>query len=38
MVWRFAAGLIVGFFAGYASHLALDSTTSAGLPLLTNGF
>jgi membrane-bound metal-dependent hydrolase YbcI (DUF457 family) len=34
LVWRFIAGLIMGFIAGYGSHLALDSATSRGLPLL----
>ena len=38
LLWRLAAGLIVGFFAGYASHLALDAGTAAGLPLITKEF
>lgn len=32
--WSFLAGLIAGFFAGYASHLALDALTPRSLPLL----
>lgn len=32
--WRFLAGLILGFLAGYGSHLVLDSQTPHGLPLL----
>lgn len=31
--WRRSAGLAVG--AGYASHLAIDATTAAGVPLLS---
>lgn len=33
--WHFLAGLVVGFGAGYISHLVLDSMTPSGLPLLT---
>jgi membrane-bound metal-dependent hydrolase YbcI (DUF457 family) len=29
-----AAGAVVGFLAGYASHLVLDATTPAGLPVV----
>lgn len=32
--WHFLAGLIAGIRAGYVSHLALDATTSAALPLI----
>ncbi len=32
--WRFLAGLLAGFVAGYASHLMLDAVTPKGLPLL----
>ena len=32
--WHFASGMIVGFLAGYASHLALDAATPRGLPLV----
>jgi membrane-bound metal-dependent hydrolase YbcI (DUF457 family) len=32
--WRFLAGLVEGFLAGYASHLVLDASTPQGLPLL----
>lgn len=32
--WRALAALIIGFLAGYASHLALDAGTRRGLPLL----
>jgi membrane-bound metal-dependent hydrolase YbcI (DUF457 family) len=38
ILFRALAGLIVGLIAGYASHLALDSTTSRSLPLFTNHF
>jgi hypothetical protein len=38
LLWRGVAGLLVGFLAGYLSHLALDAGTSASLPLLVNGF
>ena len=38
LFWRALAGLIVGFIAGYASHLVLDAATKRSLPLLTNGF
>ena len=34
LMWSIAAGLIVGFAAGYASHLALDAATSRSLPLI----
>jgi membrane-bound metal-dependent hydrolase YbcI (DUF457 family) len=34
LMWSIAAGLIVGFASGYASHLALDAATSRSLPLL----
>jgi membrane-bound metal-dependent hydrolase YbcI (DUF457 family) len=37
-LWRVLAGLIIGFLAGYASHLALDAGTAKSLPLLFNGF
>jgi len=32
--WSFLAGLIAGFFAGYASHLVLDAATTRSLPLI----
>ena len=34
VAWSFLAGFIAGCFAGYASHLALDSMTTRSLPLL----
>lgn len=34
VLWHFVAGLIIGFLAGYASHLVLDADTPRGLPLL----
>jgi hypothetical protein len=34
LLWRLLAGALVGFVAGYASHLALDAGTARGLPLL----
>ena len=37
-LWRALAGLIIGFLAGYTSHLALDAGTATSLPLLFNGF
>lgn len=36
--WTILAGLIVGFLAGYVSHLALDARTAKSLPLLFNRF
>lgn len=33
-----AIGAIVGFLAGYASHLVLDAGTPRSLPLLARGF
>lgn len=33
-VWRFIAGALVGFVAGYASHLLLDAGTASGLPIV----
>jgi len=33
-LWRFLAGFLVGLYAGYVSHLALDATTPGFLPLL----
>ena len=35
---EFLLGLVIGAPAGYASHLLLDATTPAGLPLLTRGY
>jgi len=32
--WWLASGALVGFVAGYASHLVLDAMTPAGLPIL----
>jgi hypothetical protein len=32
--YRFLAGVLAGFKAGYASHLALDSITPCSLPLI----
>ena len=37
-LWRALAGLIVGFLAGYASHLILDAATPKSLPIIANGF
>lgn len=34
VLWLFLAGAILGFAAGYASHLVLDAGTPRGLPLL----
>ena len=34
LLWRFAAGMLIGFIAGYGSHLLLDAGTKRGLPLL----
>lgn len=34
LLWRFAAGLLIGVIAGYSSHLLLDAGTKRGLPLL----
>jgi membrane-bound metal-dependent hydrolase YbcI (DUF457 family) len=34
--WRVLAGLLVGFLAGYGSHLVMDFTTTRALPLITN--
>lgn len=34
VLWRMLAGAIVGFAAGYLSHLALDATTAKRIPLL----
>ena len=31
------AGAIIGFFAGYASHLFLDMNSKSGLPLIARG-
>lgn len=33
-LFHFLAGLLPGFLAGYASHLALDSLTPSSLPVL----
>jgi len=33
-MWHCLAGVLIGFFAGYASHLILDAGTSKGLPVL----
>ena len=37
LFWRAVAGLLVGFLAGYLSHLALDAGTANSLPLLVSG-
>jgi hypothetical protein len=37
-LWRFLAGFVNGFAAGYVSHLALDATSSRSIPLLASGF
>ena len=37
-LWRALAGLIVGFLAGYASHLLMDAGTRKSLPLIVDGF
>jgi membrane-bound metal-dependent hydrolase YbcI (DUF457 family) len=34
LFYRFLAGLLAGFKAGYTSHLVLDSTTPCSLPLI----
>lgn len=34
ILWRLAAGVIVGLVVGYGSHLALDACTPRGLPLI----
>jgi hypothetical protein len=34
ILWRFAAGMLIGFIAGYSSHLLLDAGTKRGLPVL----
>jgi hypothetical protein len=34
IAFTLAAGAVAGFLAGYASHLVLDATTPAGLPVL----
>ena len=33
LCWHVIAGAVAGFLAGYLSHLALDATTSYGLPV-----
>lgn len=33
LLCRLASGALVGFVAGYLSHLAMDFTTPAGLPI-----
>lgn len=38
LIWRCVAGFLIGFLAGYASHLALDGTTPRGLPLVFASF
>ena len=38
LLWRALAGLIVGFLAGYASHLIADAGTSSSLPFLFADF
>ena len=35
-LWRALAGFLIGLVAGYASHLALDATTSRSLPLFSS--
>jgi len=38
-MWRFLAGFVKGFAAGYVSHLALDATFGKrSIPLLMKGF
>lgn len=37
-LWRALAGFLIGFFAGYASHLVLDVGTSRGLPIMNAAF
>lgn len=32
VLWRLAAGILVGLVVGYGSHLALDACTPRGLP------
>jgi hypothetical protein len=34
-LWHFLSGFVAGLPAGYLSHLALDSFTPRGIPLLT---
>jgi hypothetical protein len=31
LFWRLLAGFVAGFPVGYASHLAMDSLTKAGI-------
>lgn len=38
VVWRLAAGAVIGIAAGYASHLVLDAGTPRGIPLLKRGY
>jgi inner membrane protein len=38
LCWRLLAGFLVGFVAGYLSHLALDAATPRSLPLIVRGF
>jgi inner membrane protein len=38
LLWRLAAGFLVGFVAGYVSHLALDAGTARSVPLIARGF
>lgn len=38
LCWRLLAGFLVGFVAGYVSHLALDAGTPRSLPLIVRGF
>ena len=33
LLWRLGSGVLVGFVAGYLSHIAMDFTTPAGLPV-----
>ena len=34
VIWHCLAGLLLGFLAGYGSHLLLDAMTPRGLPVL----
>lgn len=34
LLWRLVAGVLIGFAAGYASHLLLDAGTPKGIPVV----
>ena len=37
LFWRIIAGFLIGFVAGYSSHLLLDAATARGLPIVGAG-